>query len=114
MDRIRLQGMDSNKLARKISIAVVAIRILTSSSWVYYFTYAVCGYGIYSVLRTPADVVTGQEYIRVYMNKEWKGFTIGTKIEKVHRDELDKYNYFVTFSVLGFLFILYMMFLVME
>ena len=72
--------------------------------------YAVCGYGIYSVLRTPADVVTGQEYIRVYMNKYWKGFQIGTKMEKVHRDELDKYNYFVTFSVCGFLFIVYMMF----
>ena len=107
--KISLLGKDPNKLARNISIAVVAVRILTSSSWGYYFMYAVCGYGIYSVLRTPADVVTGQEYIRVWMNKEWKGIRIGTRMEKVHRDEPDKYNYFVTASVLGFLFFLYMM-----
>ena len=111
--KISLLGKDPNKLARNISIAVVAIRILTSSSWGLYFIYAACGYGMYCVLRTPADMVTGQEYIRVFMNKYWKGIQVGTEMEKVHRDELDKYNYHVTFSVLGFLFIMYMMFKVM-
>ena len=107
--KFSLLGKDPNKLARNISIALVAIRFLTNFKWWLIFPYAMFGGAFYWTLRTPLDVVTGQEYIRVWMNKERKGITIGTRMEKVHRDEPDKYNYFVTASVLGFLFFLYMM-----
>ena len=107
--KISLLGKDPDKLARNISIALVAIRVLTNFKWWLIIPYAMFGGGFYWCLRTPLDVVTGQEYIRVWMNKEWKGFTYGTKMEKVHRDEPDKYNYFATFSVVMFFFFLYVM-----
>ena len=105
--KISLLGKDPDKLARNIFIVLVAIRVLTNFKWWLLIVYAGFGYAFYWSLRTPADVVTGQEYIRVWMNKEWKGFTYGTKMEKVHRDEPDKYYYFATFSVVGFFFFLY-------
>ena len=101
--------MDSDKLARYVSIGVIAIRVLTNFKWWLFIVYAGLGYGLYWSLRTPADVVTGKEYIRVWMSKEWKGIIIGIRMEKVHRDEPDKYNYFVTFSVIGFFFFLYVL-----
>ena len=107
--KFSLLGKDPNKLARNISIALVAIRFLTNFKWWLIFPYAMFGGAFYWTLRAPLDVVTGQEYIRVWMNKEWKGIIIGTRMEKVHREEPDKYNYFVTASALGFLFFLYMM-----
>ena len=102
-------GKDPDKLAIGISIALVAIRFLTNFKWYLIFPCAIIGGAFYWTLRTPLDVLTGQKYIRVWMNKDWKGITVGTRMEKVHRDEPDKYNYFVTASVLGFLFFLYLM-----
>ena len=90
--------MDSDKLARNVSIAVVAVRVLTSSNWGLYIIYAVTGIALYRSLRASADLVAGKEYIRVWGNKEWKGITIGATMEKVHRDEPDKYN--ITWLVL--------------
>ena len=107
--KFSLLGKDPDKLARNISIALVAIRVLTNFKWWLLIVYAGFGYAFYWTLRTPLDVVTGQEYIRVWMNKEWKGFAYGAKMEKVHRNESDEYNYFVTFHVVGFFFFLYVM-----
>ena len=98
--------MDSDKLARNVSIAVVVVRVLKSSNWGLYIIYAVTGIALYWSFRTAADLVTGKEYIRVLGNKELKGIIIGTTMEKVHRDETDKYNYHVVYPIFVFFFVL--------